>query len=84
MMRGILTLSTFISVVLFPWPFSVLLALVASGVEPLVPLAVGIFADTLYYTPQAGAVPLFTLYGAVATALALLVRSQLKTGIIGR
>ena len=83
-MRGILTLSTFISVVFFPWPLSVLLALVASGVEPLVPLAVGIFADTLYYTPQAGGVPLFTLYGAVATVLALFVRSQLKTSIIGR
>jgi hypothetical protein len=84
MMRGILTLFTFVSVIFFPWPFTALLALVSSLTEPLVPLAVGMFADTLYYAPSAGALPFFTLAGAVATTIALLVRSRLRAGIIKR
>ena len=64
MMRGILTLLTFISTVLFPWPLTVLLALAVSLFEPLVPLAAGLFADTLYYAPQSGTAPIFTLRGA--------------------
>lgn len=84
MMRGILTLATFASVVLFPWPFSVLLALASALFEPLIPLAAGLFADTLYYAPQAGMLPLFTLCGAALSAAAFFVRSQLKTGIIGQ
>ena len=83
-MRGVLTLFTFVSVICFPWPFTALLALVSSLIEPLVPLAVGMFADTLYYAPSAGAWPFFTLAGAVATTIALLVRSRLRTSSIKR
>ncbi len=83
MTRGLLTLLAFVSTVLFPWPFTALLTLGLSLVEPLVPLAVGLFADTLYFTAQAGSLPRFTIYGAVVTALAFLVRSRLKTSIIG-
>ncbi len=79
MMRGILTVSSFISVVFFPWPLTAVLALVSASMEPLVPLAVGIFADTLYYTPQARALPLFTICGAIVTIIAFLVRSRLRT-----
>ncbi len=82
MMRGILTSLTFISTVLFPWPLTVLLTLAVSLFEPLVPLAAGLFADTLYYAPQSGTAPIFTLYGALVTAVALFVRSRLKTSII--
>lgn len=82
MIRGVLTLSTFVSAILFPWPFTAFLAFGTSLLEPLVPLAVGLFADTLYYIPQAGSVPLSTIYGALLTALAFFVRSRLKTSII--
>ncbi|MEK7077198.1 MAG: hypothetical protein AAB967_03130 [Patescibacteria group bacterium] len=82
MMRGILTLIPFISTVLFPWPLTVLFALIASFFEPLIPLSIGLFVDTLYYAPQSGMIPLFTFYGVLATALAFGVRSRLKTGII--
>lgn len=81
-MRGSLTVLTFISTVFLPWPFTALLALSASVFEPLVPLAAGLFADTLYYTPQAGILPLFTFAGALLTAVAFFVRNRLKTGII--
>jgi len=83
MIRGTLTILTFISTVLFPWPFTAVLALIASISEPLTPLAVGLFADVLYYAPQAVALPLFTFYGALATAIAFFVRSRLKASIIG-
>jgi hypothetical protein len=82
MMRGLLTMGTFISVVLFPWPLTVLFALVSACFEPLVPLAVGLFADTLYYLPREGVLPLFTLFGAGATVVAIFVRSRLSAGII--
>ena len=81
-MRGVLTLLTFVSVVLFPWPCTVLLVLAGAYTEPLVPLAVGLFADTLYYAPQAHALPLYTLYGAVVTVGAFFVRSRLQASII--
>jgi len=80
--NGILTVSTFVSAVLFPWPLTALLALVASFFEPLVPLAAGLFADTLYYAPQAGALPTFTLYGLLLSIIAVLVRGQLRASIM--
>lgn len=82
MMRGALTFFAFVSVIFFPWPFTALLALVAAFTEPLVPLAVGLFADTLYYVPSAHAWPLLTLGGAVVTIIAVLVRSRLRAGTI--
>ncbi len=77
MMRGALTIGTFISVILFPWPLSAFLALISSLYVPLVPLAAGIFADTLYYAPQASLLPIFTMLGAVISIIALFVRSRL-------
>lgn len=82
MMRAALTLLTFVSVIVFPWPFTALLAVAASSLEPLLPLAAGIFTDTLYYSPQAAALPFFAIGGAIVTAAALLVRSRLRTGPI--
>ncbi|OGG49079.1 hypothetical protein A3G63_02960 [Candidatus Kaiserbacteria bacterium RIFCSPLOWO2_12_FULL_52_8] len=82
-MRGIVTILTFVSVVLFPWPLSAFVALIAGVSEPLVPLAAGLFADTLYYMPQSGAWPLFTLSGAVVTIIAAIVHDRLRTSRIG-
>lgn len=74
-MRGILVLFPFISVLFFPWPLSVLLALGIGAYEPLVPLAAGIFADTLYYSPGSGW-PIFSLAGLAATVLISIFRSR--------
>lgn len=82
MIRGTVTVLTFISTILFPWPFTAILALSISIFEPLVPLSIGLFADVLYYVSMSGSVPLFTIYGALATALAFIVRSRLSAGII--
>ncbi len=78
-MNGLLILLTFLSAIYFPWPLTALLALACAVSEPLVPLAVGMFVDTLYYTTG---VPHFVPYGALATIVALFVRSRLRTGII--
>ncbi len=77
---GILTITAFASAVLFPWPLTVLLALAASFFEPLAPLAVGLFADTLYYAPGAGSLPVYTLYGLLVSGISLFVHSRLRTG----
>lgn len=80
--NGILTFITFVSAVLFPWPLTALLALGTSFFEPLVPLAVGLFADTLYYIPYSGVWPTATLSGLVLSVIAAFVRHQLRTSII--
>lgn len=83
MMRAAGTLLTFVSAIVFPWPLTAFLTLGMALYEPLLPLATGLFADTLYYTPQGGALPLYTIFGAVATIVAFFVRSRLKAGSIG-
>lgn len=80
MMRGILTISTFASLILLPWPCTVVLALAAACIEPLVPFAVGVLADTLYFIPHGTALPLASLAGLLVTLLALFVHSRLRTG----
>jgi len=80
-MRGFLTFLVFISVIFFPWPLTAVLSLASSFLIPFLPLAVGLFSDTLYYT---SGLPLFTLCGSLATGAVLFVRSRLKTGSIGR
>jgi len=82
MMRGIATIGALISVVLFPWPLSVALAVCAAVYEPLVPLAVGILFDVFYFTPQGTTLPFFTIAGAVGTGVALFVHSRLRTGTL--
>lgn len=82
--RGILTFVSFIFAVFLPWPLTAVIVLVASLFEPFLPLAVGLFIDVLYYTPYTGVLPLFTLFGVVATVIAFFVRSRLKIGIINK
>lgn len=82
MMRGALTFLTLASVALFPWPLAAILALFASSLEPLMPLAAGMFADALYYAPQAHATPLFTLVGAACTLAAFFVRSRVRASLV--
>lgn len=84
MMRTVGTLGTLLSAVFFPWPLTAVLALSVTFFEPWVPIAAGLFVDTLYYAPQGGGMPLFTLMGALVTALSFFVRSRLKTGTISR
>jgi len=80
---GLLVLLAFISVIFFPWPLTALLVLASSLSIPLLPLAAGLFADTLYYTPHATALPFATILGAVATGAAFFVRSRLRASSMG-
>lgn len=82
MIRNIAIILTFVSAVLFPWPLTACLALALAAFEPFVPLAAGIFADTLYYSHQGTLLPMATLYGVLVTAIAFFVRSRLKARIM--
>jgi hypothetical protein len=82
MMHGFLTLFAFVSVIFLPWPCTAVLALISGFFIPLLPLAIGLFADTLYYTPQAATLPSFTLWGALATVIAIFVHRRLRASII--
>lgn len=79
MIRPTFTVLAFISVILFPWPLTVILVLGSSFFIPLLPLAIGIFADTMYYSASVFSFPLFTVLGVVVTGIVFLVRSRLQT-----
>jgi hypothetical protein len=80
MIRAALIVSVLSSVFIFPWPFTVLLALLSAPFVPLLPLLAGLLTDMLFYVSQAGTLPLFTLCGFAATMLAFFVRGRLTTG----
>ncbi len=78
----VLVASAFVSLFFFPWPLTVLMGLGAGILVPLVPLALGLLADTLYWAPGVIGVPLYTIGGALLTVLAYLVRARLLTRIM--
>lgn len=78
MIRSVGILATFFSAIFFPWPFTAFLALIVAFFEPWIPLAAGLFIDTLYYLPHTGTLPVFTFAGALSTGIAFFVRSRLK------
>lgn len=82
MTRWFITVFVFVSVILFPWQLTAILVIGSSFFVPLVPLAVGIFADTLYYTPKVAVLPWVTILGAVVTLAALLVRNRIQASTI--
>lgn len=71
-------IAAFISVIFLPWLVTACLAVALAAFEPLVPIAIGIFADALYM-PYGSFLPISTLLGAGVALVAFLVRSQLKT-----
>lgn len=83
MISGVGTIGTFLSALFFPWQLTAFLALSMALYEPWIPLAVGIFVDTLYYVPQGTLIPFFALSGALVSLAAFFVRSRLKTGTMG-
>lgn len=82
MRHGVLVLCTLLSVMYFPWPYTAFLALLSAMDDPLVPLAAGLFMDTLYYTPSLHTYPQATIFGALATLIVWFVRTRLRTGIM--
>lgn len=81
-LRAALALASMAAAALLPWGAAALVALASSAFEPLLPLSAGLFADVLYYEPRAGALPLFTIGGAVATVIAYIVRDRLRASTI--
>ena len=84
MMRRVLVLGAFLSALWFPWPLTVCVAIGVSLLEPLVPLAIGLLLDILYFVPPVSVFPHFTVWGAAVTMIAFFVHSRLKTSIIER
>lgn len=83
MMRVWLIPLAFLSPFLFPWPLTAALALAAAWISPLIPLAVGILVDALYYAHGATfLVPWATVIGGLVALLAAFVRRFLETSIM--
>lgn len=81
MISNLFVILTLLSALMFPWPLTAALALGTAIFEPWLPLAAGIFIDTVYYVPPG--VPYFALIGLLVTLIAFFVRTRLKTSIIG-
>lgn len=69
-----------LSLVWFPYPYTVLLSIAASIYVPWFALGMGILADLLYL--PAGMVPWASIGGLVLSALALFVHRFIKTRMI--
>lgn len=82
MIKGALTILALLSVVALPWQLATVIALAAGTMVPLMPLACGLFAEALYWTPRLSLLPFFALSGALATTLLYFVRGRIKASII--
>ncbi len=80
--RATIILSAIASLFVFPAVVSGLLALLAGIVSPLSVLAIGLFADILYYVPGIHPPFLYSTLGALAALLSYSVRRFFETSII--
>ncbi len=81
-LHSLIVIVTFLSVFWFPWPITATFAFFSALWIPLLPLAIGILFDVLYWAPHATWFPYSSLLGAVITGISYVVRSRLKAGII--
>lgn len=81
--RFALIVSALFSFFLFPYPYTLALAFVASIFVPWFALALGLLYDALFMIPHEGSVPLASILGAVSSLLAHLVRRFVKARIMG-
>ncbi|HQU07956.1 MAG: hypothetical protein B7X04_00775 [Parcubacteria group bacterium 21-54-25] len=65
----------------FPWPYVVVLTGIALIRYPVIAFVVGLELDALYASRGTGALPLATLLGALATAVALLAHRFIRAHI---
>lgn len=81
---AMLFIGAFLSLFFFPWPIAAVLGAIAAPFLPVVPLALGLAADTLYLAPNASlhTLPIATMIGLAGTIFATLVRRHLETRIM--
>ncbi len=82
MMRAMPTVLALIALFVFPWQVSLVAVAAAALFMPLAGIALGVIADIVYYVPGATFIPYFSLLGAGATLLSVLVHRFVKTRII--
>ncbi len=81
MMRIVFVIAAVVGIFMFPWPFALMLGLVAAALLPVAGIAFGVLYDILYY--PGGYWPVASILGLVVTGLALFVRSFVKERIMG-
>ena len=80
MISFVLAAAAFLSVFMLPSALAMVITLVAGFFSPLVPFAVGVFADLLYLPSHS--FPYMTLWGALASVVLYFVQRFVKTSII--
>lgn len=70
------------SVFIFPWSFAAVLAVLGAFFEPMLPLAMGLVYDALYYSRYYYPLPLYTLAGALVSGIAHVVRVRVRPGMM--
>lgn len=82
MTKWLLSFVALLAPFLFPMSFTFGLALLGSIWTPWIPLAVGLVADALYFSPDAFSFPLYSLLGAGVTVIAFGVHRFIETSIM--
>ena len=80
MIRGALIATAILSALLFPYPYTVLLTVIASVAFPPTGLLVGVLVDALYYTGTG--LPLGLLMGLGASIFGFVVHRFVKARIM--
>ncbi|HEX5774978.1 MAG TPA: hypothetical protein VFY28_03410 [Candidatus Paceibacterota bacterium] len=83
MFRIALILLSVIAPLMFPWPLSLALLLLAALSFPAIALLGGVLMDVLYFAPGAALMPWGILAGIAGFVLATVMHDFMKTRIMG-
>ena len=80
----VLAVGAFFALFLFPWPVAAVLGALAAPFLPVIPVALGLIADTLYLASGATphTLPVATLIGFCGSVIGFLVRRHLEARIM--
>lgn len=82
MMRYVVLLATFLSLVWFPWPITVVLMVVSSIFVPLSGIVFGVLFDMVYAPVGAVSMPLGVLWGSAASLAGYIISRFIRTRIM--
>ncbi|HVW71712.1 MAG TPA: hypothetical protein VHB93_01010 [Candidatus Paceibacterota bacterium] len=78
MIRGVFIVLAAVSVLLFPWPYAIVLIFLASLYVPLIGISLGVIYDALYWAHGVGW-PVATLAGAAGSIAAFFLARFLRS-----
>jgi hypothetical protein len=83
MIRPVLLLATFLSLVWMPWPVTIVFMVLTSIFIPISGIVFGLLLDIFYAPLGVSSLPYGLMWGSLATAIGFMVERFLRTRIMG-